>query len=68
MNAASAALEIFSGLLRLAPDIVELITGEDRLTLEGRIKRARAAVLSPIDSTEEDSVRRARLVAIIRGE
>lgn len=67
-GAAQVAGEILAGLIRVAPDFVELLTGVDRKTLEERIARARAAIEDPIDTSADDAVRRAELERIVRGD
>lgn len=65
---ASVALDALGALVRSAPEIIELVTGQDRLTLEQRIERAREAIKDPGDPSADDAARRAELERIIRGE
>jgi len=66
-GAETIVLEVFAGLLKAAPVLIEVITGQDRKTLEERIERARASVHDPIDTSSADAARRAELERIVHG-
>lgn len=68
MTGAGIAIELFAALVKAAPEVVELITGVDRVTLEERIERARGAIKDPVDPSADDAARRAELERIVRGD
>ncbi|GAB5541397.1 MAG: hypothetical protein SangKO_011570 [Sandaracinaceae bacterium] len=68
MTPEQVALELLKVAIAAGGGIVELVTEQERKSLEQRIERALAAVKDPIDTTEEDASRRARLEAVLRGE
>jgi len=61
-------LTLLSAALEAAPDLVEIVTGEERETLAERIERARSFAKDPIDPSEEDAARRQRMLQAVRGE
>jgi len=63
------ALNIFQAAVELAPDVIEMITGQAAKDLLERIERARAALKSlPADTSADDAARRAELERLIAGE
>ena len=66
-GAETIVLEVFAGLLKAAPVLIEVITGQGRKTLEERIERARSAIKDPIDPSADDAARRAELERIVHG-
>jgi len=61
------ALGLLEFAVRLAPRIVELVTGQTKETLEERIARARSSITDPIDTAEDDAARWARLEQALTG-
>ncbi|MEQ9077237.1 MAG: hypothetical protein RLP09_25485 [Sandaracinaceae bacterium] len=68
MTPEQVALELLKVAIAAGGGIVELVTEQERKSLEERIDRALAAVRDPIDTTDDDADRRARLEAVLRGE
>ena len=67
MNEVQVVAEILSGLLRVTPTVVELLTGSSKEDLKERIARARASAQDPIDTTPEDAARLEALRQILEG-
>lgn len=65
------AIEIVLGLMQAAPAIAELLeslTGQSKAAIEDRLKRARASIEAPTDTSAHDAARRVELERILRGE
>jgi hypothetical protein len=68
MNELALVLDLLQFALGASSKIEGLVADEERRSIEERIARARAAIADPIDPSEDDAARRARLERILRGE
>lgn len=68
MNEAMIAIKLLELALEASEGIDGLVTESERRSLQERIDRARAEIRRPIDTSEDDAARRARLDAVLRGE
>lgn len=67
MTEAQIALELLELAIKAGGGIVEMITEQERASLEERIARARASIKDPINTSADDAARRAELERVLKG-
>lgn len=68
MNELMIALKVLELGLEAADAIEGLVSDAEKKSIRERIARARSEIQKPIDTSDDDTARRARLEAALRGD